>query len=274
MKNERSTALYKFIDKLQSQGRYTFLKSEAIAFLGISKDAFKLAAWRLIQKKRLAHPKQNFYVIVPLEYNSLGCPPISWFIDNLMQHLKVPYYVGLLTAATMHGAGHQQPNVFQVMTSKTVRPINVGSIAIDFICNNLLEKTPIEKVQTPTGYMNISTSEATAYDLIKYLPLVGHINNVATILIELVEKLQEDKLVEIAQNIAPVRSIQRLGYVLDYINSGTNTDKLAQLILKKRAQYIPLIAGKKNEIEPTFANKDNKNKRWKILVNETIEPDL
>ena len=269
MKNEKILTLSGFIEKLQSQGRYSFLKKEAITCLKISKDAFKSSAWRLINKKRLVRPKQNFYVIVPPEYITLGCPPISWFIDDLMRHLKMPYYVGLLTAATMYGAGHQQPNVFQVMTARTVRPINLGSISIDFICNNLLKKTQVEKIQTPTGYMNVSTPETTAYDLVKYLPLVGHINNVSTVLIELTEKLRGDKLTKIAQNVAPVRSIQRLGYILDYIKSGINTDKLVQVMRKKRAQYIPLIYGKKIP-----ASKDNKNKRWKILINEIIEPDL
>ena len=267
MKNETIT-LPKFIEKLQSEGRYSFSRKEATTALKISKDAFRISAWRLIKKKHLARPKHNFYVIVPPEYFSLGCPPVPWFIDDLMRCLKVPYYVGLLTAAAMRGAGHQQPNVFQIITARTVRPINLGTITIDFICSNILKKTPVEKIQTPTGYMNVSTPEATAYDLVRYLPMVGHINNVSTIFIELVEKLQEDKLIEIAQKIAPVRSIQRLGYILDYIKSGINTDKLAQVVQKKRAQYIPLVYGKKT------ASKTSKNKRWKILINETIEPDL
>lgn len=276
MKNEKPVTLFKFIEKLQSQGRYSFSKKEATASLKISNDAFKVAAWRLIKKKYLIRPKHNFYVIVPLEYFSSGCPPISWFIDNLMQHLKTPYYVGLLTAAAIYGASHQQPNVFQVIAAKTIRPISIDSITIDFICNNLLKKSPINKIQTPTGYMNVSTPETTAYDLIKYLPLVGHINNVSTVLIELTEKLQEDKLVKIAQKVAHVRSTQRLGYILDYINSGINTNKLAQIIRKKRAQYIPLVYGKKiTKTQLTQKNKDgNRNKRWKILINETIEPDL
>lgn len=280
MKNEESSTLLKFTKKLQSQGRYSFSKKETIASLKISSDAFKIAAWRLIKKKHLIRPKHNFYVIVPLEYLSSGSPPVSWFIDDLMQYLKIPYYVGLLTAAAIYGAGHQQPNVFQIITTKTIRPININSITIDFICSNLLKKSPIKKIQTPTGYMNVSTPETTAYDLVKYLPLVGHINNVATILIELTEKIQEDKLVKIAQKVAPVRSTQRLGYILDYINSRINTDRLAQVIQKKKAQYIPLVYGKKI-VKTDFTkknsskNKDgNRSERWKILINETIEPDL
>jgi predicted transcriptional regulator of viral defense system len=297
MRNEKITALSKFIEQLQSQGRCTFIKSEAMNVLGISKNAFKVAAWRLTKKKRLAHPKHNFYVIVPFEYKTLGCPPAAWFIDDLMKHLQLPYYVGLLTAAAMYGAAHQQPQVFQVVTSRSVSPVKVGRITINFVCNKLIAKTPIEKRNTPTGYMNVASPEATAFDLVKYLPLVGHINNAATILIELQEKLREDKLIEIAQNIASVRGIQRLGYILDYIKSRINTDRLAQIAKTKGAQYIPLIAGKgllgvgveEGEGEGELAKAssagsalgitqrmigDHKDRRWKIFVNETIEPDL
>lgn len=269
MKNRKVLTLPKFVEKLQSEGRYSFLKKEAIVSLKISNDAFKVSAWRLIKKKRLIKPKHNFYVIVPLEYISLGCPPVQWFINDLMKALKTPYYVGLFTAATIHGAKgvkrakNQQPKTFQVITAKTVRPIKLCTVTIDFICNNLIKKTSIEKMPTSTGYMNVSTPEATAYDLIKYLPLVEDINKIATIFVGLVKRLHEDRLNEIAQRVVPVRSMQRLGYILDYIKSGINTDKLSKLLRKKRAYYIPLVCGKKI----TAKVKRNKNKRWKLFIN-------
>ncbi|CAL7964440.1 AbiEi_1 domain-containing protein [Gammaproteobacteria bacterium] len=262
MKNKKPLTLPKFIDKLQSEGRYSFLKKEAITSLKISKDSFKASVWRLMKKKRLIKPKHNFYVIVPLEYSRLGYPPVQWFIDDLMKALKIPYYVGLFTAAAIHGSKNQQPNIFQVMTEKTVRPIKLGAVTIDFVCNNLVRKTSIEQISTPTGYMNVSTPEATAYDLIKYLHFFGDINKVAVTVSGFAKRLREDKLSNIAQRLAPIRNTQRLGYILDYIKSGVNTDRLSNLLRKKCAYYIPLICGKKI----TAKIKRNKNKRWKLFV--------
>lgn len=269
MKNRKALTLPKFVEKLQSKGRYCFSKKEAIVLLKISNDAFKASVWRLIKKKRLIKPKHNFYVIIPLEYISLGCPPVQWFINDLMKVLKTPYYVGLFTAAAIHGAKkvkNQQPKIFQVVTAKTVRSIKLGTVTIDFICNNRIKKTPTEKMPTPTGYMNVSTPEATAYDLIKYFSLVKRTNKIVTIFVGLAKILREDKLNEIAQRVAPARSIQRLGYILDYIKSGINTDKLSKLLRKKRAYYIPWVCGKK--ITPKI--KRNKNKRWKLFINENL----
>ena len=104
------------VDDLQSGGRCTFDRSEALSALRVDALNLKKAATRLGSKRRIVAPRRGFYVIVPLEYRATGAPPPSWFSDNLMRHLGRPYYVGVLSAAALHGAGHQQPQEFQVMT--------------------------------------------------------------------------------------------------------------------------------------------------------------
>jgi predicted transcriptional regulator of viral defense system len=274
MKSGNINYLSEYLDELQSQGKYTFLQSEAIAQLNISTVAYQKAVYRLTKKNRLVRIKPNFYVIVPVEYRSLGCLPASWFVDDLMQHLNASYYVGLLTAAAMYGAGHQQPNVFQIVTDKIIRPITKGALKIDFIYAKSLIKMPVTKMKTATGYMNVSTPEATAYDLVKYLSAAAQINNVATVLTELSEKLDATKLLEIARSDAiAISVIQRLGYLLDYLNSGINTDELAKLANGKNYyKYIPLVAAQKGEMHKKIIYA--RNARWKIIINEKIEPDL
>ncbi|MGH7573003.1 MAG: type IV toxin-antitoxin system AbiEi family antitoxin domain-containing protein [Gemmatimonadota bacterium] len=56
----------------------------------------------------------------------------SWLIDDLMRFLEQPYYVGLLSAAAIHGAGYQQPMVFQVITDQPTREIRIGRQRIEF----------------------------------------------------------------------------------------------------------------------------------------------
>ena len=48
------------------------------------------------------------------------------WIDDLMRFHHVPYYVGLLSAAALHGAAHQQPQEFQVVSGAVLRPLTVG----------------------------------------------------------------------------------------------------------------------------------------------------
>ena len=66
--------------------------------------ALEAALRRLKQRGRIASPRRGFYVLVPPEYREAGCQPASWLIDDLMRFVEQPYYVGLLSAAAIHGA--------------------------------------------------------------------------------------------------------------------------------------------------------------------------
>jgi hypothetical protein len=108
---------------------------------------------------------RGFYVIIPPEYRKLECLPASQFIPQLMDYLGEDYYVGLLSAAQLHGAAHQQPQVFQVFV-KTNRPqIKCGAVRVMFAAKHNVMHIPKEKINTPRGYLLISTKEATAFDL-------------------------------------------------------------------------------------------------------------
>lgn len=58
-------------------------------------------------------PFRGFHVIVPPEYRNLGCLPPDQFVPQLMEHLGLVYYAGLLSAARLHGAAHRAPMVFK-----------------------------------------------------------------------------------------------------------------------------------------------------------------
>ena len=121
------------IDRLHSHGRYTFTRAEALSALGTTPENLKKAVQGLTRKRRLASPRRGFYVIVPAEYRVAGAPPASWYIDDLMKAIGAPYYVGVLTAAALHGAAHQQPQQFQVVTTRRQRPVAVGREQIRFL---------------------------------------------------------------------------------------------------------------------------------------------
>ena len=64
-----------WVDRLQSGGRYCFVRDEAVRGSGLSPEAVKKALQRLARRGRVAKLKDYFYVIVPLEYAAAGCPP-------------------------------------------------------------------------------------------------------------------------------------------------------------------------------------------------------
>lgn len=262
----QARSLADLVDALQAGGRYVLRQDEALATLGVSSEALRKAAQRLAKKGRLAIPRQGFYVIVPLEYRSAGAPPPDWYIEDLMLFLGVPYYVGLLSAAALHGAAHQQPQEFQVVAASQLRPAAAGRARIRFFKKKHMERTPTVAMKTETGFIKVSTPEATALDLVRYAKTAGQIGNVATVLSELSERLAGDRLLEAARADGDVSTVQRLGYLLDHVGSGSLTDDLAAWVQEQRPRSLPLRA----DIPAADVPLDP---RWRLLINDRIEVD-
>ena len=257
----------RFVDSLQSEGRYFFSKDEALAKVKVNANAFKRAIGRLVAKKRVAAPKNGFYVIVPIEYRSAGAPPPSWFIDELMRHLGRQYYVGLLSASALYGAAHQQPQEFQVVTDRPERPIGVGRGRVRFVVKENIREALIAEVKTETGMMRVSTPETTALDLVRYLSAASGLGNVATVLAELAERINPQKLVEAARIEGELACAQRLGYLLCFVGAEEQSKALAEWVMTMRPRRAPLRPGRSVRGRPT-------DQRWRVVVNEEIEVDL
>lgn len=257
-------SLATLVDQLQAGGRYTLTGDEAITALGITDAALTKAVQRLVAKRRLAVPRRGFFVIVPIEYRQAGAPPPDWYIADLMAFSHRGYYVGLLSAASLHGAAHQQPQEFQVVTDGQLRPVEAGRGRIRFFTKRGMESTPVVDVKTETGLMRVSTPEATALDLMRYLDAAGQFGHVATVLAELAEKMDPVRTVEAAKLDGSLPNAQRLGHLLDLVGAGEVGEGLADWIAERGPRYLALRPDHPAERAP-------KDSRWRLLVNEEIE---
>ena len=261
--NRQSTSLSAFVDRLQQSGRYAFDRKEALKELKTSPVALKLSALRLARQGRLVSPRRGFFVIVPLEYKIAGSPPPSWFIDSLMNFEGEPYYVGLLSAAALHGAAHQQPQEFQVMAPRQLKTAMAGRSRIRFLLKKHIHRTETVPFKTETGSMNVSTPEATALDLLRYPRYAGGLNNIAVVLAELAEKIDPHKLAATAQRADDPPTAQRLGFLLEHVGQQQKTEPLAEWIHSLRVRTVRLQA--------SGPLRDHKSKSWKLIVNEDVE---
>jgi predicted transcriptional regulator of viral defense system len=259
--------LSNFVDELQARGRYTFDRSQAMASLKLSSTMLKKAVMRLSAKKRIVAPKRGFFVIVPLEYRVAGAPPPSWFIDDLMRHLNKEYYVGLLSAAALYSAAHQQPQEFQVITEVPRRSMVVGRSRLRFLGKRYISSSLTNQLKTETGFMLVSTPETTALDLLRYIRSAGGISNVATVLAELTDRIESKLLLKVAQAEKEFAYIQRLGFLLNTLDFGEKSEDLAKLIKHRKPRTTPLHPGK-------TVKGCKVDRRWRVIVNEKIEVDL
>ena len=268
MENLRTKSLATYVEDLQARGCYTFTRADASSSKVRSDVALDAALRRLKLRGRIACPRRGFYVLVPVEYREAGCPPASWFIDDLMRFLKQPYYVGLLSAAAIHGAAHQQPMVFQVVTDKPTRPARAGRVRIEFHMSRIIESAPVAEVQTETGSMRVSSPEATAFDLVRFAAAAGHLGNVATVLGELAEKLDSAALAKLA-HAYPAPEAQRLGYLLEQIGKPDLAESLMASLAVRRHRHILLAPGEAQDVHQA-----SPDLRWRVIPNVTVEADL
>lgn len=256
----------RILKDLPATGEYCFTIEAAKRLLGSSEVAVHSTIQRLRRKGDIAMPYRGFYVIVPPEYRVLGCLPAEQFIPSLMEHLGESYYAGLITAAQVHGAAHHRPQVFQVVLARNKAPIECGKVHVDFVARKNVEEMPTSTINTPRGMLRLSSPETTAFDLVGYSQHAGGLDNVATILAELAEKLDPLELGRLAQ-LSPVTWSQRLGYLLDIVEMSEKTAALAGYIAGKRLPAAPLV--------PSLpVDAAEKNRRWRLLVNAEIEAEL
>jgi len=254
-----------YIENLTASGRYHFTAEEARSSLSVSAAAAKLALNRLAKQGLLASPARGFYVIVPPEYRSLGCLPADQFIPALMKRLELRYYAALLTAAQYHGAAHHRPQEFQVALARNRRPIVCGSVRVAFIARKRINDVPVRSFNTPRGTVMASTVEATAVDLVGYENHAGGLDQVATILSELIEQIDPQRLVEAAQT-APLPWAQRLGYLLELAGAAERTALLKTYVEAKARDATPLLPGAPHDGAPRSA-------AWKLYINAEVEPE-
>jgi predicted transcriptional regulator of viral defense system len=261
------TDLPSWVDSRQAQGLYFFTREEALKTINFSEDAFKHAAARLVRKGRIVRVHGGFFIIVPLEYAATGLIPPEWFIGDLMEYIGQPFYVGLLSAAVFHGAAHQQPQQFQVVTTKLLREIRIKNQSIRFFVKTGFEKTPRTQFKVQTGFIPVSTPEATIFDLLRYSRWIGGLDRVYTVLQELGEKVDPSKLLAAAKADENLTYAQRAGWLLEKAGFSKAVEKLAGWLVKKHLIPVKLDPG----LETKGAPKDN---RWSIVVNAKVEGDL
>ncbi len=264
--NSHYKSIEEFANSVRANGRYTFSLDEAKELLGLTDKAVNQTLFRLKKKNRIAQIRKSFYAIIPPEYSKQGMLPPYLFIDDLMKWLGKRYYVGLYSAAALHGAAHQQPMEYYVITEKpALRNIRSSKIKINFnVKKEWLDENIIQK-KTDAGYLAVSTPELTALDLFTYGNL--GLNRTVTILEELVEEMKPSVLIKTAKSFPFTSTLQRLGYILDKeIENEKMAEVLKKIISTRKLYPVPLLKSVNSVGELDH--------QWKIIKNTQIESDL
>jgi predicted transcriptional regulator of viral defense system len=263
-----------YLEKLRRSGRRHFSLQEIMNDLEISNTAARSGLYRLNRGNKVISPVKGLYVIVPPEHQPHGCIPAEELVPIMMNCLNANYYVGLLSAAAFYGAAHQKIFKFQIITnSRIVHPLEFGQIKIEVLAKKNISNLPIKNFTVNTGYLKVATPELVAIDLLAYMPRCGGLNHVVTVLSELVESIDVEKLIKLSEKINTVYQLQRIGYILENVEVIDDSkrdeviSKIDEYLSDKIKRYVPLASN----ISGTGYSRC---KKWKIIENIEIESDL
>ena len=275
---DQRSPLSRYAYDLLCSSRTAFAAKDAEQAIGVGHGAFLDAAERLQRRKALVQLRQGFYVVVPPIFVKWGAPTPDHYIDDLMLHEGKPYYVGLLKAGYIHGATHQPVMEFQVVTCARLPKIYAGRSRIFFYYRKDMEcvAAGIEERMTSAGRMMISSPELTALDLLRYWRPSGGIHHIATVLVDLAEKIDPRQLAELSEKFErPI--VQRLGNMLDRLGHEKLTRPMLETSRKRGhmrwTELEPWAARSAARVPQLGFGVKERDPLWRVVVRNIPEPD-
>ncbi len=264
-------AISKWIDNREMTGFPVFSYNEILkAMPALSAQVVSNELYRLGKKKRIQSVHKGLYTAVPLQFKDKGIVPPYNYIGQLMNYLGKPYYISLLSAGVLHGAAHQRPQRLSVTTILPRITVSQNSNKYLFWCyRKEVPQNFLCQTHSDTGIIYYSNPELTAIDLVQFSQKIGGLSAAATVIAELAEKINFSEYGDDIVRITTLSTLQRLGYLLDTVlEEHTIADEICSILepYYKDLKYSQLVSGSQQ-------NDNRKNSKWKLIINQEIEPD-
>lgn len=204
--------------------------------------------------------KSRAFVIVPPEYRTMGLPPVDWWLNDYMAHLKKPYYLGLLSAAALAGSSHFAVMESQVVTTEWMRPIEQGRLRIRFFQKVSIPAPLAETFQNPWSPLWVSKPALTAFDLVRYR--ICSLGQTCLVLADLAPKIGGSDLHAVLDAGNDQPSAQRLGALLDAIGATKLADETSRWLADRTVRTIDLEAD---------GGPGPLSERWQVRMNADLE---
>lgn len=219
-----------WLEKTPASGKVTFTLEEAVRRADAERKTVSQALRRAARDGWVALVHRGLYAWVAPEYRHDKAPPFYWVLHAWMEFLKTPYYVGLLSAASLHGSAQQAPMEYQVLTRHQVRNTGYGRSRVRFVVRKHWPKAGLlEKKQGYQDSFWVSGPELTLVDLIRHPAYSGGWDNIATIAKDLGNAIRKKKLEQALDGEAtPV--LQRLGWLLGHLGFPKWSDQVAAIL--------------------------------------------
>jgi predicted transcriptional regulator of viral defense system len=184
------------------------------------------------------------------------------YLEALMGHLGVQYYVGWLSAAAIHGSAHHAVQVTQVASSRPVAARHFGRGRIQFYIRSNVGAIPTVPHRTDTGDVPVSTPEATCLDLACDPLIAGGVSNAATVIAGLAEESLDSTGIAALAGLFPQAALRRVGHILDHYCGCNDLGGLRGMVRHDNEPSLLAPGGRRaGHIDPV----------WNLVVNTKVE---
>ena len=251
------------VEQIQAEGRLSFAASEIRKRTGLDGVNLQVALYRHAATGSIAKlsRKSDFFVIVPPQYRSMGSPPVEDWLDDYMSHLGQPYYLGLLSAATVHGSSHFAIQETQVVTKEWLRPLTIGRTRLRFFQSNAVTKVPVERRTGFWAQLCVSTPETTILDVLRLRPC--GIGRALLLVKDLASKFEAGLLERAIAASDDTPNAQRLGFLLEQAGRADMAMLVKRWLDDRPHRVVPLETG-----SPVARLHD---RRWNVDVNVNLD---
>lgn len=258
--------LARLLEERQARGKLVGALDELARDAGLSRLAARRQFERLAPKAVQLPGRPSLLLTVPPEDRPRGAPPVAAWLHDYMRHRVPHYYVGLLSAAALHGSSSQVPLATQVVVPLPLQAFELGRIRIEFISKRRAGHTPLVELPGLAAPMNVSTPAATLLDLVAFSHRVGGMPRVLEIVKGLKPRLTASDLREALHAGVRTPVMQRTGYLLERLECPALAS-IVEGILPSTCTWIPLQAGAPANHPPDVA-------RWHLLDNVDLAGKL
>lgn len=251
---------------LISHGIITFTTEECAHLLGANLIEVPNKLVYLRKNHKIVALARGLWAVVPEEDRLMGAPEPIRYMDSMMDFYQREYCVGWLTAAALHGVSHQAPQVFQVAVDKMLRDKKIGRSKLEFYHRSYIYQLTKQRMTLSSGSVIVPTVGATMLMVCADLLLSGGIDNVATIIGELVEA-DKNYMNDVLTNASlfSVSSKRRLGWILENSIGERNLQKLEKICDDGTSPSY---------LSPYSPHSGPIDLKWNLIINRNVEPDF
>lgn len=252
-------------DWLLARGVAGATTGELAELLSVPADQVRRRLHAPARRGQWVSPARGLWIPVPPEYRLWGAPEGIEVVDLLMRHLGLEYYVGWLSAAAIHGASHQAPQVFQVASSATVHDRQVGRTRFQFLIRRAVADLPVIDHPTRSGTARVSSREVTMLDVAADFSAAGGVSYAATVVLELAGQGFDEAALASLSDRFPAAAGRRIGWFAEDLSGQRRLDLLHAAMTGR--------AGEPSWLDSSGPRTGPLSRRWQLRVNRDVDDE-